>query len=121
MTVEKEEEDKAELEKALTQSEITDIQIEDAMVSMSVVRQKNDEIDRLQSLLDKEKVSHQETMKELGDLREETRITEERIEHALREKEQYDEMKVLLQQESLQVQEAVKDKDVQIEGLQAKI
>jgi len=57
------------------------------MVSISVVQQKQDEIERLAEQLEKEKERYEEAVKEASDINEEIRIAEERMQHALAEKE----------------------------------
>lgn len=52
---------------------------------------KNEEIERLQEALAKEKSSHQDLKKEFTELKEALRIAEERMENAIAEKEKFQE------------------------------
>lgn len=60
---------------------------ESTTVSLEALQEKQDEIERLQDLLDKERDNLKNTQKQVSDLNEAVRIAEERTNNAIKERD----------------------------------
>lgn len=128
MAAKKAAEEKRELEVRLREAEIQDLSSVGGELTpmatpfdLEALQDKQDEIERLQDLVERREAEVAEAMKRVADVTENLKIAEERTEHALAEREKYAERSKEFIARIEQMTDDLKDRQIQAEDYEMKM
>jgi len=106
---------------ATAQEELAEPTTADSSLIVEQLQDKQDEIERLQDLLEKEENQLSETQKVLADLKEAYTIAEERTQNAIADREKFQDKNREYIHKMQNMKDQLDDKDEVIEGHEAKL